>query len=65
LEFLNKYESGLMVQYGTVMKEYVVIPDQVLRSPKDLKKYFELSYAYAKILKSKPTSRNKVIKKKK
>jgi len=54
-----------MVQYGTVVKEYVVIPDQVLRSPKDLKKYFELSYAYAKILKSKPTSRNKVIKKKK
>ena len=25
LEFLNKYESGLMVQYGTVMKEFLGI----------------------------------------
>jgi len=37
-----------MEQYGVVMKEYVLIPDRLLSSPKDLKKYFELSYAYAK-----------------
>jgi TfoX/Sxy family transcriptional regulator of competence genes len=64
-EFLDKYKSGLMEQYGAVMKEYVLIPDKLLNSPKELKKYFELSYAYAKTLKPKPTSKAKVAKKKK
>src|SRR5215831_15903445 len=54
-EFLEKYQSELMKQYGVVMKEYVVIPDQVLDSPVELQRYFELSYAYAKTLKPKPT----------
>ena len=56
-EFLDKYKSGLMEQYGAVMKEYVLIPDKLLNSPKELKKYFELSCAYAKTLKPKPTSK--------
>ena len=64
-EFLDKYKSGLMEQYGVVLKEYVLIPDRLLSSPKDLKKYFELSYAYAKTLKPKPTSKTKGAKKKK
>jgi TfoX/Sxy family transcriptional regulator of competence genes len=64
-EFLDKYKSGLMEQSGAVMKEYVLIPDKLLNSPKELKKYFELSYAYAKTLKPKPTSKTKAAKKKK
>jgi TfoX/Sxy family transcriptional regulator of competence genes len=64
-EFLDKYKSGLMEQYGVVMKEYVLIPDRLLSSPEDLKKYFELSYAYAKTSKPKPTSKIKRAKKKK
>jgi len=64
-EFLDKYKSGLMEQYGVVMKEYVLISDRLLSSPKDLKKYFDLSYAYAKTLKPKPTSKIKGAKKKK
>jgi TfoX/Sxy family transcriptional regulator of competence genes len=64
-EFLAKYKSKLMEQYGAVMKEYVLIPDQVLNSAKDLKKYFDLSYAYAKTLKPKATSKTKAAKKKK
>ena len=62
--FLDKYNSVLMVQYGAVMKEYVIIPDQLLTSQKELKKYFDLSYAYAKTLKPKPTSKAKAAKKK-
>jgi hypothetical protein len=54
-----------MEQYGVVMKEYVLISDRLLSSPKDLKKYFDLSYAYAKTLKPKPTSKVKGAKKKK
>jgi hypothetical protein len=42
-EFLAKYRSGLMEQYGVVMKEYVLIPDKLLNSQKELKKYFELA----------------------
>jgi len=64
-EFLDKYKSGLMEQYGAVMKEYVLVPDTLLNSPKELKKYFELSYAYAKTLKPKPASKTKAAKKKK
>jgi len=64
-EFLAKYKSGLMEQYGAVMKEYVLIPDQLLNSAKELKKYFDLSYAYAKTLKPKPTSKTKAAKKNK
>jgi TfoX/Sxy family transcriptional regulator of competence genes len=63
-DFTKKYKSGPMIQYGTVLKEYVVIPDQLMTSPKELKKYFELSYAYAKSLKGKPTSKAKSAKKK-
>src|SRR4030095_4527773 len=64
-EFMNKYKSGPMIQYGAVLKEYVVIPDQLLNSLKELKKYFELSYAYAKTLKPKPTSKTTTVKRKK
>jgi TfoX/Sxy family transcriptional regulator of competence genes len=63
-EFLDRYNSGLMEQYGVVMKEYVVIPDRLLGSQKELKKYFDLSYAYAKTLKPKPTSKGRTTKKK-
>lgn len=63
-EFLMKYKSKLMEQYGAVMKEYVLITDQLLNSPKELKKYFDLSFAYAKTLKPKPTSKTKAAKKK-
>jgi TfoX/Sxy family transcriptional regulator of competence genes len=58
-EFLAKYKSGLMEQYRAVMKDYVLIPDELLNSPKELKKYFDLSYAYAKTLKPKPKTSKK------
>ncbi len=61
---MKMYKSGPMIQYGTVLKEYVVIPDRLLNSPKELKKYFELSYAYAKTLNTKATSKTMASKKK-
>lgn len=62
--FIKKYPSAILVQYGVVMKEYVKIPDSLLSNTKELKKYFDLSYEYAKSLKPKPTSRAKAKKKK-
>ena len=51
--FITKYKSQLSVQHGVVMKEYVVVPEVLLKEKKELKKYFKLSYEYAKLLKKK------------
>ncbi|SRR5258708_22984491 len=58
-EFLKKYKTTLFTAYGAVMKEYVAVPDSLLENTKELKKYLELSYEYAKTLKPKPTTKKK------
>ena len=56
-KFLSEYKTELFVQYGAVMKEYVVVPDDLLKKTDELKKYFELSYGYVSSLKPKPTKK--------
>jgi len=56
-EFLKKYKTTLFKAYGVVMKEYVTVPDSLLKKTKELQKYLELSYEYVKTLKSKPTKK--------
>jgi len=56
-EFLKKYKTKLFEAYGAVMKEYVTVPDPLLKKTKELEKYLELSYEYAKTLKPKPTKK--------
>jgi len=58
-EFLKKYKTTLFEAYGTVMQEYVAVPDALLKNTKELKKYLDNSYEYAKTLKPKPTSKKK------
>jgi TfoX/Sxy family transcriptional regulator of competence genes len=58
-KFLKKYQTSLFEAYGTVMKEYVAVPDSLLENAKELSKYLDLSYAYAKTLKPKPTTKKK------
>jgi len=41
------------------MKEYVVVPDDLLKDSKALKAQFDISFEYASSLKSKPTKRKK------
>ncbi len=41
------------------MKEYVAVPDALLKKTRELQKYLELSYAYAKTLKPKPTKKSR------
>jgi TfoX/Sxy family transcriptional regulator of competence genes len=55
--FLKKYKTTLFEAYGAVMKEYVAVPDALLRKTKELQKYLGLSYAYARTLKPKPTKK--------
>jgi TfoX/Sxy family transcriptional regulator of competence genes len=57
--FLKKYKTKLSVQFGTVMKEYVEVPEALLKNTRELKKFFDLSYAYVGSLKPKPTKRKR------
>ena len=57
-KFLQKYKTRLFEAYGAVMKEYVTVPDSMLTKTKELQKYLELSYEYAKTLKPKPTKKS-------
>ena len=56
-EFLKKYKTTLYEAYGTVMPEYVTVPDTLLKNTKELRKYLESSYEYVKGLKPKPTKK--------
>ena len=55
--FIEKYESKLAENYGTVMKEYVEVPDALLENLDELTPYLEISYAYAGTLKPKATKK--------
>lgn len=55
--FLKKYKARLCDAYGVVQTEYVEVPDSLLSSTRELKKYFDRSYAYVASLKPKPTTR--------
>jgi len=54
-KFLEKYKTTLVTAYGIVQKEYVTVPDSLLKKTSELKPYFDLSYEYAKTLKPKAT----------
>lgn len=57
--FLEKHKTRLFEAYGAVMKEYVAVPDELLRNTKAMQKYLERSYEFAKTLKPKATTRKK------
>jgi len=58
-EFIKKYDTGLVFQYGIVQKEYVQVPDSLLRNTEELKAWFFDSHNYATTLKPKPTAKGK------
>jgi hypothetical protein len=51
--FLKKYKTTLFKSYGVVKKDYVTVPETLLRNTKELKKYLQMSYEYAAALKPK------------
>lgn len=55
--FLKKYETKLFEAYGSVMPEYVAVPDSLFGKPKELEKWFGISFVYAKGLKPKATKK--------
>jgi hypothetical protein len=63
--FLKKYKAKLCEAYGKLQPEYVEVPDSLLASTKELKKYFDSSYEYVSSLKPKPTAGKPAAKRKK
>src|SRR5688572_5382365 len=61
--FLKKFKTTLCEQHGTVLEEYVEVPDALLKKTQELKKFFDLSYAYVGSLKPKATVKKKSAKK--
>lgn len=57
--FEEKYQTGPCISYNTVMKEYVVVPDEILHSLDKVQTYFDMSFAYVSSLKPKPTTKRK------
>jgi TfoX/Sxy family transcriptional regulator of competence genes len=62
-KFLKKHKSKVPEMYGAVMKEYVEVPDALLKKSRELRKVFDLSYAYAASLKPKATKKKPAKKK--
>jgi hypothetical protein len=58
-EFLKKYKTTLCEQYGYVQPEYVVVPDALLKKTRELKPFFDVSYAYVASLKPKPAKKTR------
>jgi len=58
-EFLKKYRTRLCKQHGSVLEEYVEVPESLLKKTQELKKYFDLSCTYVASLKPKATTRKK------
>jgi hypothetical protein len=52
-KFMKKYKTKIFVAYGAVMKEYVAVPDALLKKTGELAKYLDMSYEYARTLKPK------------
>jgi hypothetical protein len=57
--FLKKHKTTLVTSYGIVQKEYVVVPDSLLKKTTELKQYFHSSYKYVSSLKPKLTTKEK------
>ena len=57
--FMRECDASLLETYGTVMKEYVSVPDSVLPETEVLAPYLEKSYDYVTSLKPKPTKKLK------
>jgi TfoX/Sxy family transcriptional regulator of competence genes len=56
-EFLKKYETTLFHAYGIIQKEYVTVPDSLLRNTDELRPWVDRSYRYVSAMKPKPTTK--------
>jgi hypothetical protein len=55
--FIDDYATTLAEQHGRVMKEYVVVPDDLLEDTEKLRDWFGRADEWVRTLKPKPTTR--------
>jgi hypothetical protein len=51
--FLKRFDTTLLEQYGSVMKEYVKVPQDMMKDTKSLGEFLTLSLEYVQTLKPK------------
>ena len=56
-QFQDQYESGPVMQYGSVMRGYVSIPADLLDTPKELAPWFDKAWEWIGSLPPKPTKK--------
>lgn len=56
-EFQSQYESGPVMSYGSVMRGYVSVPDDLLENTGELQGWFEKSWDWIGTLEPKPTKK--------
>ncbi len=56
-EFLSTYDSGPVIQYGSVMRGYVSVPDDLLSDTDELRSWFEKAHEWIGTLEPKPTKK--------
>jgi len=57
--FLKTYQTTLVEAHGTIMKEYVAVPEDLLQNTQELQPYFALSFEYVQTFKPKPQKKGK------
>ena len=56
-QFLKRYKTNLFQVHGIVQKEYVAVPERLLKNTKELQTYFEMSHRYVQTLQPKPSKK--------
>jgi hypothetical protein len=56
-EFRTQYESGSVMQYGSVMRGYVSVPEDLLAAPRKLAPWFDKAWDWIGSLPPKATKR--------
>lgn len=54
-EFFSEYDSGPVMQHGSVMRGYVAVPDELLHNTDELAGWFDRSHDWVGTLPPKPT----------
>ena len=55
--FLGQYDSGPVIQYGSVMRGYLSVPDDLLGRTDELRDWFDKSYDWVGTLDPNPTKK--------
>ncbi len=56
-EFISKHKTKLCEAHGTILKEYVFVPENLFKKTEKIKEYFAISFAYVSNLKPKSTKK--------